>query len=62
MKKKIANRSRPKNVIPKTYGYEHSFTVESDDKRESDKEDEIVYIPTMPPLEGDEKEVKEEKD
>ena len=44
MKKKIANRSRPKNLIPKTYGYEQWFTEESDDKTEGDKEGEIVDI------------------
>lgn len=46
MKKQVGNRSRPKNLVLKTYGYEQWFN------KESDCEKEIVGTPSMPPQEG----------
>ena len=46
MKKQVGNRSRPENLVLKTYGYEQWFN------KESDCEKEIVGTPSMPPQEG----------
>ena len=34
MKKQVGNRSRPKNLVLKTYGYEQWFNKESDCEKE----------------------------
>ena len=51
-KRKVGNKYDPKNLFLEGYDY----SVRSEDKKE------LTDIPPMPPLEGDEEEVKEEKD
>ena len=62
-KKKLWNKYDPINLFLESYNYDNWFKNEDSTdatSRKSDKK-ESVDLPDMPPLEGDEEEVKEEK-